>query len=142
MADIDIIEETSGAEEEEDVAGQEALMAAGAAEVHEESAGEAAEEAEAAAEAAVEAAAVNAASVGAAESAAASAAESANAAQSGAQAVAEALQAQTAVLESLLTEVRASRETSESPVEKEKPKQTADRPPSTKKRRGSWYYGK
>jgi len=139
------VEQSAGGEEEDlaqELAGHEASMAAGAAEVHEESAEEAAAEAEAAAATAAEAAMVNAASVGAAESAAASAAESAAVADTGAQAIAQALQAQTAVLESFMSELRESRQGSALPEKKTPVKQTTDRSPSGKQRRGGWYYGK
>jgi len=140
------VEEGAGGEEEDlaqELAGHEASMAAGAAEVHEEGAEEAAAEAEAAASVAAEAAAVNAASVGAAESASASAAESAGAAESAAQGVVQALEAQTAVLQSFMSELRDSRAGAETFPEGKPPvKKKADRAPAQKGRRGGWYYGK
>jgi len=57
-------------------------------------------------------------------------------------AVAEAVQAQTAVIQSLMEELRATRSTQGTPSEKKPVKKTPDKAPAKSSRRGGWYYGR
>lgn len=118
----------------------DAAVAEGAAEVHEEQAEEHAAEAAAAAEVAAQAAQANIAAVGEAAEAAEVATSAATIAAEAESRIVEAVQAQSAMIQSLVDELRAGRESAAATPTPEKPSKTADKPP---KRRGLGhrYYG-
>lgn len=118
----------------------DAAVAEGAAEVHEEQAEEHADEARAAAEVAAQAAQANIAAVGEASEAAEVATSAATVAADAESRVVEAIQAQSAVIQSLLDEVRASREAAARPVPEKTPSKP-DKPPA-RKGFGHRYYGR
>jgi hypothetical protein len=139
MPDV-IVHEDEG-QEIEDQSAHDAAVAEGAAEVHEEHAEESADEARAAAEVAASAAQANIEAVGMAAEAAQAAEGAAGVAVEAESRVVEAIQAQSAVIASLVDELKASREAAASKPEPDKPTKTADKPPS-KRGLGHRYYGR
>lgn len=139
MADV-IVREDEDAEIE-DQAAHDAAVSEGAAEVHEEHAEESADEARAAAEAAAMAAQANIEAVGQAAEAAEVAEGAAGVAVEAESRVVEAVQAQSAVIQSLVDELRASREAAATTPQPETPAKTPDKPPS-RKGFGHRYYGR
>ncbi len=120
----------------------DAAVAEGAAEVHEEQAEEHADEARAAAEVAASAAQANIESVGQAAEAAEVATGAAEIATEAESRIVEAVQAQSAVIQSLVDELRAGREAATAkPPTPEKPAKTADKPPE-RRGFGHRYYGR
>src|SRR5258708_70319 len=140
MAETVVVSGGDGESLEEGSAHQAAVHE-GAAAAHEEAA---AAEAAAAREAA-EVAAASLAAVGeaaaVADQAAAEASQAADTAAYGADAVLEAIQAQTAVLSSMIEEIRTSRQTPAPAPTGDQSTKKADRVPGKPKRKGSWYFG-
>ena len=138
MTDVIVHED----EEVEDETLAEAASAAGAAEVHEDSAEQAAMEAELAAGVATEAASANVAAVEEIAESAALAEQAAVSAGLAESAVIEALQAQTIAISSLVEELKAAREQPAVVVSEKKTRKSPDRPPTEKKKGfGHRYYG-
>lgn len=139
MADVIVREDEDT--DLEDQAAHDAAVSEGAAEVHEEQAEEHADEARAAAEVAAQAAQANIEAVGQAAEAAAVAEGAAEVATDAESRVVEAIQAQSAVIASLVDELRAGREAAQAKPQPDKPAKTADKPPA-RRGFGQRYYGR
>lgn len=139
MPDVIVQEDTDDSVEVQSA--HDAAVSEGAAEVHEEQAEEHAAEAAAAAEVAAQAAQANIAAVGEAAEAAEVATSAAAVSVEAESRIVEAVQAQSAVIQSLVDELRAGRESAAAQPTPEKPPKTADKPPA-KRGFGHRYYGR